>query len=202
MRQVVPLHLGHVLRQSSVVQRVVHAVVQDVERKRSADDTVGDGLGEQGMGESGERRFKDEEEQGRHDEAETVHRQVVMDAVQQEVKHDCPVGIRKVVIDVEEEAVEGVFEDGPDDVADEEAGHGLGERSVGRGRESLQIKVKQVLCGDATGTSARKQMEEMTNGALNCRMEREKRKVAIGPQNMGTTYHWVRVNAYGSVVAL
>lgn len=43
------------------------------------------------------------------------------------MKHECPVRVREVVVDVEEESMKSVFEDGPNDVSDEEADHGRSE---------------------------------------------------------------------------
>lgn len=69
--QVVLLHLGHVLRQPCVVKGIVHAVVEDVERECSCDNSVGDRLGEQSVAELCERVGKDKEEEGRHDETKS-----------------------------------------------------------------------------------------------------------------------------------
>ena len=72
--EVVLLHLCHVLGELGVVERVVHAVVEDVERERARDEPVGDLGGEDGVGEVGEGELEDEEQHRRHDEAETVLR--------------------------------------------------------------------------------------------------------------------------------
>lgn len=63
----VPLHLCHVLRQSRVVEGVVHAVVKDVKGESAADDSIGDGFREDEVGELGERRLEHEEEGRGHD---------------------------------------------------------------------------------------------------------------------------------------
>ena len=81
------------------------------------------------MGEFRERCLESEEEGGWHDETETVHGEVVVDTVKEEVEHESPVGIRKEVVDVEEESVESVFENSPDQVAGQEADGPLGESS-------------------------------------------------------------------------
>lgn len=61
-----------------------------------------------------------------------------MHAMGQEMQQDEHGLIGEVVVEVEEEAVEGVLEDGPDEVAEEEACEGLGpgvERDGGEGGE-------------------------------------------------------------------
>lgn len=138
MRQVIPLHLCHVLRQPRVVKRVVHAVVEHVEGERPADDPIGNSLGEDGVRELGEWRFEDEEQKRGHDESESVHGEVVVDPMKEEVKEHRPVGIGKVVVDVKEESVKGVFEDRPDDVAGEEAEESRGDSGWSRGGERSQ----------------------------------------------------------------
>lgn len=47
-----------------------------------------------------------------------------MDTVQKEVEHHGPLGVWKVVVDVEEEPMQSVFEDCPYNVTCEKAGHG------------------------------------------------------------------------------
>lgn len=155
MRKVVPLHLGHVLRQPGVVQGVVHAVVEDVEGERAGDDAVGDACREDEVCEVGERRLEQEEQRRRHDESQSVHREVVVDAVQEEVEHERPVSIGEVVVDVEEESVERVLEDGPDDVAREEADHGGCEGCVGGHGQGGQIwrHLHEVLGRDGAAVS-------------------------------------------------
>lgn len=105
----------------------MHAVVENVEGEGSGNDTICNGLGEDEMSEFGEWRLEDEKESGRHDQSQSVHGQVMVDTVQEEVKHHGPVGIGEIVVDVEEETVQGVFQDGPNDIADEEASDGRGE---------------------------------------------------------------------------
>jgi len=73
VREMVPLHLGQILRQPRVVQGVMHAIVKDVEGERSRDDTIRDGRGEDNMREVGEGSLENEEEGRRHDESETIH---------------------------------------------------------------------------------------------------------------------------------
>jgi hypothetical protein len=126
-----------------MVERIVHAVVEHVECERAGDDTVCDGFGEEEVRELGEGSLQTKEEGGRHDESQLIHGKVVVDAVEEEVKEHRPVLVRQIVVDVEEEAVEGVFEDGPDDVTGKEGSHGLaeclrsgdGESGQGKGKE-------------------------------------------------------------------
>lgn len=146
--EVVPLHLGHVLGQPGVVEGVVHAVVEDVEGERAGDDPVGDPRWEENVCEAGERRLEGEEQQRWHDQPESVHGQVMVDPVEQEMEHESPVPVGQVVVDVEEEAVERVLEDSPDHVAEEEACEGLGERRGVRDGQGREREREQVRGGD------------------------------------------------------
>lgn len=55
----------------------------------------------------------------------------MVNPVQQEVQHQCPIRIRQQIIDMEQEPVETVFEERPDDVSCEEARDEFGERGGG-----------------------------------------------------------------------
>lgn len=81
MSEVISLHLSHVLRQAGVMQRIVHAVVENVEGESAGNYTVRNCLGENEMSEISEWRFEHEEEGGRHDQTKSIHGQVVMDTV-------------------------------------------------------------------------------------------------------------------------
>jgi len=94
MSEMVFFHFGEVLRELRVMQCVVHAIVQDVESVRARDDAVSDCLGEEKMSELGEGVGKDEEKSGWHDETKFIHRQVVMNTMQQEVQRQRNVVIR------------------------------------------------------------------------------------------------------------
>lgn len=64
-----------------------------------------------------------------------------MDTMQQKVQCQEYRLVRQVIVDVEQESVEGIFQDGPHDVAEEEAEHGLDigidwERKEGGQRQS------------------------------------------------------------------
>lgn len=126
--EVVLFHLPHVLWEFCVVEGVMHAVVDDVHGEGAADDAVGDGVWEQGMCELGKRVAEHEEEQRRHDESKPVHGQEVVDAVKEEVEREERGLVRKDVVDVEEEAVNRILEQRPDDdtdcPADGSLGHG------------------------------------------------------------------------------
>ena len=58
-----------------------------------------------------------------------------MDAVQQEMQDQGPVGIWQEIINVEEESVEAVFEERPDNVSCDEARDEFGERGGREGGE-------------------------------------------------------------------
>ena len=62
--------------------RVMHAVVQDVERERARNRAVRKrGRRQNGVREFHEWRFEDREHERRHHEPQPVHREVVVDAV-------------------------------------------------------------------------------------------------------------------------
>lgn len=70
--------------------------------------------------------------------------------MQEEVEHERPVGVGEVMVDVEKETVEGIFKDGPDDVADEEADQGRSQRGScrdGKGAERWR-HLHEILRGD------------------------------------------------------
>ena len=64
----------------------------------------------------------------------------MVNSMQQEVHGQSNGVIREVVVDVEEEPVQQVLQESPDQVADEEAYRGLNERREGNGsyRDELQ----------------------------------------------------------------
>ncbi len=118
-----------------------------------------------------------------------------MNAVEKEVEEHCPILIGKVVVDVEEEAMKGVFEDRPDDIAEKEAGQGAC-KGGGGGSGDIREGEGEELRGVHGATYGQLTPREGcdTYGSLNWSMERTKRKAVIGPQKMGTTNHFVRVN--------
>lgn len=84
--QMVLLHISHVLRKLGMMQpgspsvkdhpcpfwssgdsRVMHAIIHDVERKGSRDDTIRNGSWEDEMAQPSKRGLQDEEQQRRHD---------------------------------------------------------------------------------------------------------------------------------------
>lgn len=69
------------------------------------------------MREPCEGRLEREEEDRGHDKSETVHREVVVDTMHQEVKGKESGSVGEVEVNMEEEPVEGVFQESPDDVA-------------------------------------------------------------------------------------
>lgn len=56
-----------------------------------------------------------------------IHRQVVVDTVQQEMQHQRPVGVRQEIINMEQESVKTIFKECPDEVSQEETGNEFGE---------------------------------------------------------------------------
>lgn len=115
----------------------MRAVVANVAENTTAVD--GDGgvpvVKEDGVGEFPERRGEDQEQSRRHDEAQAVHGEVVVDAMEEEVQGDGGAVVGQVVVDVEEASVHAVLDDGPDG----EAGEPVGCRHQG---------VAEVLAGE------------------------------------------------------
>jgi len=103
----------------------MHAVVQNVECEATADDSIRNGRWEQEMCQLCEWERKEEEERWRHNQTQAVHRKIMMDSVTQEVQGKCKRVVREPVIDVEEEPMHRVFEEGPDKVSNEEANQRL-----------------------------------------------------------------------------
>jgi hypothetical protein len=67
------------------------------------------------------------------------------------MQNQSPVGIWQNVVDVEQESVKAVFEKRPDEVAEEEAWHKLGERCRGEGVDNsywVGYPLQQQLAGD------------------------------------------------------
>ena len=99
-----------------VVEEVMRQVVADV----AEDATAVDGrrgvpvVEEDGMGELPERCSEDEEECRWHDESETVHGEIVVDAVKEEVQRERHAIVREVVVKMEETAMEAILDDCPD----------------------------------------------------------------------------------------
>ena len=102
--------------------------MRPTEGEAAADDAIGNGDREQNIGETCEGKGEDKEEDRGHDEAQAVHWEVVVHAVREEVKHEECGLVWKESVNVEQESVEGVFEDSPNDVADKETKQRLCER--------------------------------------------------------------------------
>lgn len=124
------------------------------------------------MREAGERVAEGEEEDGWHDEAEAVHRDVVVDTVQEEVQRQRVRVIRQVVVQVEEEAVHDVFDERPEQVAEDCAG-------------------QRASCRE---DDARKDGTAAATEPAGCDSDRYMSHVATGSHTSGTTHHTVRVN--------
>lgn len=54
----------------------------------------------------------------------------MMNSMKQEMKHEKDGSVGKVAIDVKQKTVKNVFEDGPDQIADQEASHRLSKRKT------------------------------------------------------------------------
>lgn len=61
-----------------------------------------------------------------------------MNAMYQEMQHQGHRSVRKVIVKVEQESMESVLEDGPNNVSGEEACHGLGDCRGGHQTRKLQ----------------------------------------------------------------
>ena len=136
----------------------MHAVVKDVESERARDDSIGNCGREDRMREPRKGRLEDEEKDRGHDKSETVHGEVMMDAVHQEVEGKERGRVGKVEVNMEEEPVEGIFQERPDNVAKEEASSRL--------REGGQREGQEVCEGEAGLTpEGRKGPRELEHGA-------------------------------------
>lgn len=113
MLQVIDLHLLHVLGHSSVMESIMHAVVENVERVRTSNDTFGEWRREDGVGEFEEGAGEGSKEDRWHDESESVHGKVVVNAVEEEVEEEGELVVWEVVVDMEEEAMHEIFDECP-----------------------------------------------------------------------------------------
>ncbi len=151
---------------------------------------------------------QDEEERRGHDEPELVHGEIVVDAVQQKVQRDRPVGVGEVVVEVEEEAMKRVLEDCPDDVAGEEACgecceswggregelRGCERRGGGEARKEVARRDRAVGAAIESAPGQTRPPTPRTHLSENSRIESAARNMVMGPHTMGTTYHLVRVS--------
>jgi hypothetical protein len=100
------------------------------------------------------------------------------------------------MVDVEEESVESVFEDCPNDVSGKEADHCGDEGRLGRSGHGRR-PCKEGSSSDRAEMLACLDLHEGVPVPAyllsNCIKERVKRKAVIGPHTSGTTYHFVRV---------
>lgn len=86
MGKVVLFHFFHVLREFRVMQRIVHAVIENVKCECSRNNAVSHRNREYKIGKSGHGERKEEEEWWRHDQSQPIHRQIVVDSMHQEVQ--------------------------------------------------------------------------------------------------------------------
>lgn len=91
-------------------------IIADIPKDTAAEDRRRSlpRVAEQGMGELPERGGQDDKQGRWHDEAVFIHREVVVDAVEEEVEGDADAVVREVVVNVEEAAVEAVLDEGPE----------------------------------------------------------------------------------------
>jgi len=90
----------------------------------------------------GERSLQHREESWGHDQSQSIHRHVMMNAMQQEVQSHEDRHVRQVIIDVEQEAMQGIFEEGPDDIPCNEAQQALEDRVHGHIQQGSHRKVR------------------------------------------------------------
>jgi hypothetical protein len=64
-----------------------------------------------------------------HHQSQSIHRHEMVDAMKQEMQHEKKGSIGQPVVNMKEEPVQGIFEQGPDYVSCEEAQHGLDNRA-------------------------------------------------------------------------
>lgn len=63
----------------------MHAVIKNVKCEGARDDAIRNRGREDEVAESGERHLENEEEQGGHNEAEPIHRKIMVDAMHKEM---------------------------------------------------------------------------------------------------------------------
>lgn len=100
MRQVVALELFVPQRQVLVVEEVMSHVVKDVAEDASREDGSGHEPipVEDSVCELPERRGQDDKQSRRHDEAIFVHRQVVVNAMKEEMSSDANTVVRDIAV--------------------------------------------------------------------------------------------------------
>lgn len=119
--EVILLHVAEVRWKLCMVKRVVHQIVAYVGKECTADDAVCEcSCWENGVCEACEWEREDKEQERWHDQSKAIHRQIMMNAVEEEVKCQARPIVWEHVIDVEEESVEDVLEYCPDEDADGE----------------------------------------------------------------------------------
>ena len=95
----------------------------------SSDGTISHSSGEQDVCQLREGVRQDEEQQRGHDKPQTVHGQIMVNSVQEEVQRQRPRCIREVIVNMEQEPMESILQDSPHQVTKEETHHGLGKSS-------------------------------------------------------------------------
>jgi len=121
-----------------MVECVMHTIIKDIEGKRSRDDTVRYCRWEDEMSQPRERGLQKCEQSGWHNQAEPIHRKIMVNSVHQKMERQKDGLIREPLIDVEQKPMHAVLQHCPNDVSDEETCHRL-EPRVGRdGRDGVE----------------------------------------------------------------
>lgn len=130
MFQMVPLQFAPISRQVPMMQKVVRHVIAHVPEDTAAEDGLrGEEVVEEDrVREVPERRREGEEQRRRHDEPQPVHGQIVVDAVQEEVRCQRDSVVREVGVDVEEAPMQDVLHERPDAEAEDPVGGEGGRR--------------------------------------------------------------------------
>jgi len=136
--QVVFLHFLEVCWEPGMVQCVMHTIIKDIEGKGPRDDTVCYCRREDKMSQPRERGLQKCEQSRWHNQAEPIHRKIMVNPMHQEMERQKDGLIREPLIDVEQKPVHAVLEHCPNDVSDEETQYRLDPRVDGDGRDGVE----------------------------------------------------------------
>jgi len=125
--KVIFFHRPHVCWKLRVVQGIVHAVIQNVECKGTRYNAVCHRRREDSMSQLCQRRLQYREQERRHDKPQAIHRHEMMNTMEQEMQHEEDRPIWEHFVDMEQETMHAIFQNGPDYVSREEAQNGLDE---------------------------------------------------------------------------
>lgn len=113
--QVVCLQVLEELRQIGVVQHVMRHIVHDVSQGTTCETRASHVEGEELENEAIEWICQNDKHGWRQDQSVSVHRQVVVDTVQKEMKGQAVLVIRQVLIQVEQKSMQTVLNKCPDE---------------------------------------------------------------------------------------